>query len=400
MIDFFSLIIVVSKNESFIGQCDKIIKKIAPRAPLMGCSDENAVKMGQQGNPSLFLVDLNQPSEAILNLIQDISTLFPATKIVCSGHPDDATLVIRLVKMGVKDFLNGTPDEQELSSLLTDLAACPENFIAGAPEKGKIVAFYSPKGGSGVTLIAINLAIALSKLTKSKIVFCDPAPQCGDAATYLNLNPQYTFRDIIDNNQLLDHSFLEGIMVVHSSGVRILASPRDNQEPPSLDHLHAMKSVFTLLSESYGYVFVDAGHLEPGLLQFALSQSDLIFLVGNPDVVSLKGLAATFNKLKGLQYNTEIIKVLINRYNSKSKIDGKEFENMTKHPITLNLPNNYAVCIEAVNSGQPISSVYDKSDLAKKIDELASKIVKSAEPESSDARVANAQTKKGFLRCF
>ena len=127
--------------------------------------------------------------------------------------------------------------------------------------------------------------------------------------------------------------------------------------------------------------------------------------MGNPDVVSLKGLIALFNKLKALHYDTQKIKVLINRHNSKNKIDAKEFENMTKHSITSNLPNNYMLCIEAVNSGQPLSTVNPRGDLSKKIEELADIITSPAfnspdTPNTGDSGSIFGQAKKGFLRCF
>ncbi len=395
MTNFSNLLLIVTNSFTFLEQAKRLFEKTTffP-VTINSCSFMDVFRQSEDETPAIFLIDLSEPSETAYSVVQKISSYFTTSRVVCAGHPSDGTLVIKLLKVGVKDFLNYPFQEEEVRLFIKQISSSSELAVTKKiSETSKIITLHSPKGGSGVTLITTNLAVSLARNPKMRVVVCDLSPQCGDVATYLNLTPQYTLRDVIDNTSLLDISFLEGIMVTHSSGVKILAAPRENQDPPNSDHLNTLKSILALLKQAYDVVLIDGSHLEPTLLQFAMSQSDMIFLVGNPDVVSLKGLIAFFNKLKTLHYDTKKIKVLINRHNSKNKIDAKEFENMTKHSITSNLPNNYMLCIEAVNSGQPLSAINERSDLAKKIDELADIINQSA-----DAGVP--ETKKGFLRCF
>lgn len=406
-----NLILVVTNNSLFAEEALTLLDRVASSSFLVkSCSFHDVFRQIEGNPPTCFLIDLAEASEMTYSVIQKISSFSMTSRIACVGHPSDASLVIKLIKIGVKDFLNSPVREDELRVLIGEVVSAPSaagvSTVKKSDSSGKIITLYSPKGGSGVTLITTNLAVALAQNQKAKVVVCDLSPQCGDVATYLNLTPQYTLRDVIDNQSLLDISFLEGIMVEHSSGVKILAAPRENQDPPNSDHLNTLKSILTLLKQSYNIVLIDGGHLEPTLLQFVMSQSDLIGLVGNPDVVSLKGLIALFNKLKMLHYDTQRIKIIINRHNSKSKIDSKEFENMTKHPIACNLPNNYMLCIEAVNSGQPLSSINAKADLAKKIEDLAEIVTQPMEKGAASAAPsgnsgsASGSVKKGFLRCF
>ena len=156
-------------------------------------------------------------------------------------------------------------------------------------------------------------------------------------------------------------------MLLHESGVKILAAPRPDQAPLSADLIHPIRILLALLKKNYSTVLVDAGALNPALLQLVMSESDGIYLVGNPDVVSLKGLIAFVNNLKNAHYAPEKIKVLVNRYNSKYQVGVKEFEKLTHHAISTYLPNDYSLCIEAANAGKPLP---EKSELARKIAEL------------------------------
>lgn len=363
-------------------------------------------KQAPSVGPSVILIDLASAADFSPVTAKEISLRFPNSLIVCAGYPSDPSLVTKFMKMGVNDFIAYPFDSEEARAALSFDNNKSHASLEVAEEKSKknsiVVSVYSPKGGTGVTLMTTNLAVALAQGDlKNQVALCDLSNQCGDVCTYLNLNPKYTLRDIIDNNPLLDASFLEGVMLRHASGIKILAAPRHDQDPPGPDHLNAFKSILTLLKSTCKVILIDASHLHPALLQYVLSESDLIYLMGNPDLVSLKGLITFFKKLKSLHFDSNKIKVIINRANSKSQIDAKEFEKITHHPIAYSLPNNYVLCVDAVNAGEPLNNIQEKTDLAKKLDELADSILKligSSGDTGSSKSDANQKSYFGFSK--
>lgn len=401
---------VVSDNELFAKEATEYFKKHGLADPSLKVSSfDGAVnQVALLGVPAV-LIDLVHSSSQALIVVQKIQGLSSVPKIIGAGEPQDVPHLMKFIKHGVKDFLTIPFDDDEIRELIKKLGASSgsdgqEPAPLPKEKEAKIITFSSPKGGAGVTLLTANLSVILASHYKNRVVVCDLASQCGDIATYLNLSPHYTVRDIIDNSHLMDTSFLEGCLLSHVSGVKILAAPAENQEALSPDNLPALKSIFSLLKKSFDIILVDSSHLAPPLSQYVASNSDLVFLVGNPDVVSLKGLVGAFNKLREMHYDAQRIKVLINRHNSKSQIDGDEFEKMTRHPIAAYLPNNFMLCIEAVNTGQPITHIQEKSDLAKKISELAGLILRSTglDSENNDPHSGSPREslKKGLFRCF
>lgn len=365
--------VLVSNNDLFKKEAQLRISRNHAESTfqIYGLSDLTANVIVNE--PDFLLIDITEINSAHVPAILTLHSRFKNARLACAGNPPDAALVLTLVRAGIKDFLSFPFNDKELKEFFAD------NFKNTSNKKsvnGRIVTLYSPKGGTGVTLLTANLAISLANNSKLKVVVCDFSPQCGDISTYLSLTPQYTIRDIIDNHTILDESFLNGVLLDHPSGLKILAAPREDQEPPNSNHLNTIKSILSLLRSEFDVVLIDGGYLDRTLLQYIISESHLTFLVGNPDVVSLKGLVSFFFKLKTLNYDTEKIKVLVNRYNSKNQIDVREFEKTLKHPITATLPNNYMLCIEAVNSGQTMREINDKSDLVRKINELAEIIKK------------------------
>src|SRR5690606_23716106 len=92
--------------------------------------------------------------------------------------------------------------------------------------KGKIIIVYSPKGGTGCTTVAVNLAIALNN-EDTRAVLVDGNLQFGDVAIFVNEQGKNTVLDIAPRVDDLDNEIVDEILVKHeASGIRILAAPQ------------------------------------------------------------------------------------------------------------------------------------------------------------------------------
>jgi len=67
----------------------------------------------------------------------------------------------------------------------------------GHGRRGRIVTVFSPKGGTGKTSIATNLAAALAKHHGKRALLLDLDLQFGDAAIMLGLEPEKTIYDLV-----------------------------------------------------------------------------------------------------------------------------------------------------------------------------------------------------------
>lgn len=343
----------------------------------------------QQKTPANWiLIDISEGELRRVEFARNlcISAAASGTKVICAGSNLNVDHILYLLKMGVHHFLKTPFDPHEFKSLFFSLLTethLPEE-LSSKPRSGKIITVYSLKGGSGVSLLAINLAIALIKREKKpRVAICDLASQTGDVTTYLNLNAKYTLRDLIDNVDRLDTSLLEGVMASHESGIHVLASPALDQEALSTHCVEEWQHILHFLKQNHDFTVIDSAHTDPLLLQTTLSLSDAIVLIGNLDVPSLKGILFGLTKLSRLQIDPKKIKIIINRFNAKNQLDIKEFSRNAQHAIDSKLPNDYSVCIESINTGKPVSLHHSNSELAKKIKELADQLHKDlADPSA------------------
>ena len=72
--------------------------------------------------------------------------------------------------------------------------------------------FWGAKGGSGVTTLATNFAIALRMETAAEVALVDLNPDLGDVAVFLGVTPRFTVADALQNSKRLDHDFVATLM--------------------------------------------------------------------------------------------------------------------------------------------------------------------------------------------
>ena len=92
---------------------------------------------------------------------------------------------------------------------------------------------FSPKGGTGKTVMATNLASAFAKYGGKRTLLLDLDLQFGDAAIMLGIEPDKTIYDLVAAPGELDPEKLAGYIDPHASGVEVLPAPSGRRTPSS-----------------------------------------------------------------------------------------------------------------------------------------------------------------------
>jgi MinD-like ATPase involved in chromosome partitioning or flagellar assembly len=241
----------------------------------------------------------------------------------------------------------------------------------------KTIVFFSAKGGVGKTLIATNLAVSLALDQKKKVCLVDMDLQVvGDIAKMLNIAPQKSMVDFI---YLLDKQ-KEGvrkedfIVSVKSLGIDFFPAILKPQQAPYLDPAK-IKDVFNLISNSYDYIIVDAGDNFCEVFISAIDQSNLLFLILTPDILSIYQTRWAINMLQLLHLPNSLIKLVINRAESASSISWQEIKVSLPADIIAQIPSEGRAVGEAVNRGIPIVIDNPRAKFSQTIQKFASQLL-------------------------
>jgi len=238
-----------------------------------------------------------------------------------------------------------------------------------APRRGTIVTVFSPKGGTGKTVTATNLACTFAKYEGKNTLLLDLDLQFGDAAIMLGLEPEKTIYDLVVAPGELDSEKLAGYTTHHPSGLDILPAPL-RPEDAELVTEAKLARLLEVARESYDVIVVDTSPFFHGPMLATLDRTDELLLVCGLDVPTLKNVRLSLQTLELLAFPQNRIRVVLNRANSKVGMKPGEVEGALEVKVRFELPSDGKVPL-AVNRGTPLVLADDKADFSRAMREMA-----------------------------
>jgi pilus assembly protein CpaE len=259
----------------------------------------------------------------------------------------------------------------------------------GHGRRGRVVTVFSPKGGTGKTVTATNLASAFAKYEGKRALLLDLDLQFGDAAIMLGLEPEKTIYDLVVAPGELDSEKLAGYTTRHVSGLDILPAPL-RPEDAELVTETKLARLLEVARESYDVIVVDTSPFFHGPMLATLDRTDELLLVCGLDVPTLKNVRLSLQTLELLAFPQNRIRVVLNRANSKVGMKPGEVEGALDVKVRFELPSDGKVPL-AVNRGTPLVLADDKAEFSRSVRQMAKALL----PEEA---VKAGQKRKLFSR--
>jgi len=235
--------------------------------------------------------------------------------------------------------------------------------------EGRIITVFSPKGGTGKTVTATNLATSFAKYAGKRTLLLDLDLQFGDAAIMLGIEPEKTIQDLVVAPGELDPEKLAGYTTRHASGVDVLPAPI-RPEDAELVTEQKLSRLLEVAKESYEVIVVDTSPFFHGPMLATLDRTDDLLLVCGLDVPTIKYVRLSLQTLQLLSFPSERIRVVLNRANSNVGMKRGEVEAALEAKIRFEVPSDRAVPL-AVNRSNPAVLSDPKSDFSRAMREMA-----------------------------
>jgi pilus assembly protein CpaE len=250
--------------------------------------------------------------------------------------------------------------------------------------RGRIVTVFSPKGGTGKTVIASNLSAALAKEEGKRTLLLDLDLQFGDAAIMLGIEPEKTIYDLVVAPGELDSEKLAGYTTKHACGLDILPAPL-RPEDAELVTEAKLARLLDVARESFDVIVVDTSPFFHGPMLATLDRTDELLLLCGLDVPTLKNIRLSLQTLDLLSFPSDRIRVVLNRANSKVGMKPAEVEGALDVKIRFEIPSEGIVPL-AVNRGTPAVLSEPRSDFTKAVHAMAKGIVPAEAVAGSAAK--------------
>jgi pilus assembly protein CpaE len=277
----------------------------------------------------------------------------------------------------------------------TLLFAVRKAAIAATPhsERGKVLTVFSPKGGSGKTVLATNLAAAAAR-AGVKTLLVDLDLQFGDAALTLAVTPRATISDLAASAGAVDVEKLKAFICTDPrTGLDLLAAPRRPEEADVVGQ-NELAAVLNAARSAYEAVVIDTGPLFDGAVLAALDHTDELLLVCNPEVTSLKNVRIGLETIDRLGFARDRVSLVVNRLGAKGGVSRGDIEQALDTKTAYDLPDDPAVPA-AVNRALPVVAAEESSSFAHAVSELAAAVLPT---ERTSAPAAPSRQRRFLLR--
>ena len=352
-----------------------------------------------QTQPDIALVALDSDQTRSIELIGSIHQNHPACQILAiSGH-QEGSLILQAVRNGAKEFLTSPLKLEEFLAALERIRqTVNKNSGDGTVRSSQVISVAGVSGGIGCTSLAINLGCCFAQVPSRSVAIIDLDLALGDADVWLDIIPDYTIQDVADNINRLDYALLKRSLTKHDCGAFLLPRPVEMEDHPPIGP-DELRRVISLLKATFSHLVIDLSKSFNALDQAAMELSDVILIVTQLDLPSLRNAVRLMQFFKRRQGLYDKVKVVVNRMGLDDNTISlnKALETLGRD-IYATIPNDYATMVEARNNGVPLVTQAPKARVTKSIMQLVQSLDGPGEPEEKTEE--KKPQKKGGLFSF
>ena len=328
------------------------------------------IELSRETKPDVILMDINMPDMDGITATELIRRSNPFIQIVILSVQGDPNYMRRAMLAGARDFLTKPPAVDELTAAIRRAGkmahderakTSPQAQVSGSgvvslaatsAGYGKVIVVYSPKGGTGCTTLAINLAVTLQN-NETPVALVDGNLQFGDIAVFLNEQSKNSVIDLAPRADELDPEIIEEVMIRHNtSGVMVLASP---SRPEYAENVvpDQFSKVLQYLRRMFSYVIVDAASSLSDVTLTAIDSSDALILITTQDIPSIKNARLFLDLIDAMKISRRRILFVMNKFDKRIGITPEKIDESFKQEIVAVLPADERVIIPSINRGVP-----------------------------------------------
>lgn len=324
----------------------------------------------QQFPVELLLVNLDPNPEVVLPIVGDVAGANRELAIFAASESTDGQLILKAMRMGVKEFLPKPIDTKALEEAIERIAV----DRADAATQGNLITVVGTSGGVGATMITTNLAVELATITGGQVTAVDLDYRYGQVATLLDVDPKHSLADLCSSPEALEPQVIGRALTRHNTGLQVLGRPNHLAEADTITAAACM-GVFASLIQCNDYVVADGPTRFDVSGKSVLALSDVTLLVVQQLVPCVRNALRILENMRDNGYNLERAKLICNRAGrSSGHLSVNDVTETLGLGLFASIPDDWETASGAINLGEPLQAYSPKSKLRVAIQEIAERL--------------------------
>jgi pilus assembly protein CpaE len=298
-----------------------------------------ALAIARREAPDLILLDIMMPGidgyEVARQLREDERTAkIPFIMFTARSQVEDKLLGF---EVGADDYLTKPTQPRELvARVKAVLARSSRATQTPAQQRGEMIAILAPKGGLGVTTLALNLAVAIRNETKKEVILTDFRPGQGSLRLELAAEEAPGFMELLQRPaDEITGEEIEKRLVEHESGIRLLLSSIEPEDAQYAGAVSQFEAIARLLPQLAHYTLLDLPPGLPAVSESVIRNCERILVVLEPVPQTVRqGKTLIEYLIASGKGKNQIQAVLVSRFRSGSQLTWSQVQEQLGLPVT------------------------------------------------------------------
>ena len=297
----------------------------------------------------IVIIELDTNPEQALDLVEHIASRSSITVMVYSAQAD-SDMLVRCMRAGAREFLTSPFSQGTVAEALVRASVRRPAVKSAKQALGRLLVFTGAKGGSGVTTVASNFAVALAHESGQNTLLIDLDLPLGAAALDLGITAPFSTVDALQNVNRMDTNFLSRLLTKHNSGLSVLSAPDKYSYIPILED--ALEKLMLSARQDFEYVVVDAGSIAGPNYTLLLDAATTVYLVTQISISELRNSNRLITEF--FASRAAKLQIVLNRFTPRSLvIDEESITKALTLPAAWKVPSDYPVVRQAQNNATP-----------------------------------------------
>jgi flagellar biosynthesis protein FlhG len=265
--------------------------------------------------------------------------------------------------------------------------------------EGRVLCVASGKGGTGKTVMVVNLATAMARKGK-KVLILDADLGLANAHLLLGMTPRYNLSHVLN-----EKTSLEEIIEPGPEGISLISGGSGISQLAALDEYHLFRLIrqVAALEGNHDLIIIDtSAGIAPQTMVFLYAAREIL-LVTTPDITAMTDAYAMVKTLLQRSADTRIA-LVANRVRSQEEADGvhekldRVSRRFLRQPISFWGSVPFDRCIpRSIHMKEPVLRSFPRSEASRAIDRIVRRML-AERPGPQDRKVLDRTLQDALSR--
>lgn len=329
----------------------------------------------RQIQPDVVMIDVASDFTAAEAVLRFMASYQPVTQTIALHHGNQSDVLIRCLRAGAVDFLHSPFSADTQREVAQRIRRMREPEPGAAPEFGKVLSFTSTKPGSGASVLAVQTAFTLKRLTGKRVLLADFDVMGGSIAFALKISPTYSLCDAFERAERLDPGLWNSLVSTHT-GIDVLTAPE--APPQDLPETGALQMLIEYARTMYDWIVLDLPSVFQRTTICTVAESDQTYLITTPELSSLHLTRRAVGLLSSLGFEKDRFRILVNRVGRKDNITPADMAAIFGCPVFSTLPNDFYALHRIMTRADVLTN---ECDLGRSLEQFAARVAGLAQKD-------------------